>query len=122
MTILIVDDIVFVRRLLVDFIKSHVPVKNLSIKEASNGREALEKIKTSPPDLIVTDIEMPIMDGLEFIKTVRNTGSKVSIFATSVEREKLEQAKKNGANMTYEKITSNWLDRLVRDISSILGS
>ncbi len=36
--------------------------------EASNGEDALEMIKLSNPDLVVTDIRMPVMDGLEFIR------------------------------------------------------
>jgi two-component system response regulator YesN len=36
--------------------------------EASNGEDALEIVKLSNPDLIITDIKMPVMDGLEFIR------------------------------------------------------
>lgn len=39
---------------------------------AHNGREALERIEPSPPDLIVTDLIMPDMDGLELVEAVRN--------------------------------------------------
>jgi two-component system response regulator YesN len=36
--------------------------------EATNGEDALEIVKICNPDLIITDIKMPVMDGLEFIK------------------------------------------------------
>ncbi len=39
---------------------------------AKNGKEALEHIKKDPPDLIVTDIMMPFVTGLEIINTVKN--------------------------------------------------
>ena len=39
-----------------------------SLLEASNGKEALEKVKTNNPDLIITDIKMPVMNGIEFIR------------------------------------------------------
>lgn len=40
-------------------------------REASNGREALEMIDDNLPDVIITDIRMPYMDGIEFIEKVR---------------------------------------------------
>ena len=39
--------------------------------EASNGREALEIVSESMPDVIITDIRMPYMDGIQFIERVR---------------------------------------------------
>jgi CheY-like chemotaxis protein/anti-sigma regulatory factor (Ser/Thr protein kinase) len=44
---------------------------NVRVLYASNGRDALEKIKQSPPDLVVTDLVMPDLDGLELVKEVR---------------------------------------------------
>jgi two-component system response regulator YesN len=38
--------------------------------EASNGREALQKLQKSKVDLLLTDIRMPVLDGLELIKKV----------------------------------------------------
>jgi len=42
------------------------------VEVASNGREALEKLREGGADVIVTDIEMPVMDGFELTATVRN--------------------------------------------------
>ena len=39
---------------------------------ASNGHEGLEQIRRHNPDIIVTDLEMPVMDGLEMIRRVRD--------------------------------------------------
>ena len=44
------------------------------VKEASNGKEALEVLKHFSPDIIITDLEMPVMSGVDFIKTIRNNG------------------------------------------------
>ena len=43
---------------------------------AGNGLEALEQIKENPIDLIVTDINMPKMDGINFIKKFKNDNNK----------------------------------------------
>ncbi len=48
------------------------------IEEACNGREALDVIETSPPDLIIMDINMPLIDGLEVTKRVRAMEGPVS--------------------------------------------
>ena len=45
---------------------------HLTVVEAVNGREALSKIRGAPPDLILTDLDMPVMDGFEFIEGVRS--------------------------------------------------
>ncbi|MFU0827095.1 MAG: Stage 0 sporulation A-like protein [Lachnoclostridium sp.] len=47
--------------------------------EAQNGSEALEQLKNERVDLIITDIEMPIMDGIEYIKKVRELKIKSAI-------------------------------------------
>lgn len=49
------------------------------VKEAANGEEALKILKTFSPDLIITDLEMPVMNGVNFIKAVRKNGSNVCI-------------------------------------------
>jgi two-component system chemotaxis response regulator CheY len=41
------------------------------VKEASNGAEALAILATSPVELILCDINMPVMDGLEFVKRLK---------------------------------------------------
>lgn len=42
---------------------------------AQNGKQALEQLEVEEVDLIITDIEMPIMNGLDFIREVRNSES-----------------------------------------------
>ncbi len=65
--ILAVDDEEFNLQLVKEFLGS-----KYNIVTASNGKEALEKIKQTIPDLILLDISMPIMDGLQFLKKIRN--------------------------------------------------
>ncbi|WP_027628518.1 response regulator [Ruminiclostridium cellobioparum] len=51
--------------------------------EAANGREAYEKALDLKPDIIVTDVKMPIMDGLELIKLLRETMPRVRVVIIS---------------------------------------
>ncbi len=63
--LLIVDDSKMVRKIISVSLKGE---KQLKLHEASSGLEALDKLMDTPIDLIFTDINMPNMDGLEFIK------------------------------------------------------
>jgi len=59
------------------------------IESASNGLIALEKLKAFTPDLIITDLEMPSMNGIELIKKVRETNKTICfIVATAFTNEK----------------------------------
>jgi|GEM_PF-2487526 len=66
-TVLIVDDEFSARnlvKLVLDWESNGFEI----IGEAKNGRDALEKCKTLHPDLVITDIQMPVIDGIEFIR------------------------------------------------------
>lgn len=68
---------------------------------ASDGLEGLELFRSNPDiDVIVTDINMPVMDGMEFIKEIRkiNQTVKIIIMSAHSEAEFLEEAKQIGAN------------------------
>jgi len=66
--ILVVDDCGVTRKLLTFMIKGG----GYNIILAGNGVEGLEKLASSHVDLIVTDLNMPLMDGLEFAVNVRS--------------------------------------------------
>ncbi|MEM9539384.1 MAG: ATP-binding protein [Cyanobacteria bacterium P01_E01_bin.42] len=53
--------------------------------EAENGLQGLEKVKTHQPDLIITDLSMPIMDGFDMIERLQDleAGQKIAIIASS---------------------------------------
>jgi CheY-like chemotaxis protein len=52
---------------------------NMEIFTANNGKEGLETVKSVSPDLIITDINMPVMDGFEMIKALRGDISTMFI-------------------------------------------
>ncbi|MCX6347872.1 MAG: response regulator, partial [Actinobacteria bacterium] len=83
--ILIVDDEEEIRCLILDFLVK----ENFEADQASNGEEAIDKLseKDSTFDLIILDIMMPGMDGLEVIKIIRKTSSIPVIFLTTKNEE-----------------------------------
>ncbi|MCY7186767.1 response regulator transcription factor [Streptococcus gallolyticus] len=72
--ILVVEDDTSVQLL----IKANLE-KHFSILLANNGLDALEIIEKGTVDLIITDIDMPIMDGIQLVKTVREEGFTLPI-------------------------------------------
>ncbi|HLZ49549.1 MAG TPA: ATP-binding protein [Candidatus Acidoferrum sp.] len=80
--ILVVDDRAINRDLLTTLLGYH----GHRVSEATNGLEALSKAHTDPPDLIITDLLMPGMDGFEFVRNLRADAEQVNtpvIFVTA---------------------------------------
>lgn len=79
--VLIVDDSVVIRQMLFDVLSAdpHIEV----VGRASNGHLAIAKITQINPDVVVLDIEMPEMDGLEALKNIRQTHPKLPVIMFS---------------------------------------
>ncbi len=67
--VLVVEDSPTMRQLIVFALKR---IRNLQIEEAGDGVGGLKKLSAQKFDLIVTDINMPIMDGLKLVSLIRN--------------------------------------------------
>ncbi len=103
-TILIIDDDEHVRYLL----KSLLETMGHQIVEATNGREALTAVQSYMPSLVIVDIFMPEMDGIELIRNARGIQQDLQIIAisgsfSSHEVDVLETAKRLGAAYTLQK-------------------
>jgi len=96
MTILIVDDNLHIR----EFIKEIISDLDFSIIEASNGLMALSKFKMYNPEIILMDIKMEIMDGIETTAEIRKLSSTTRIIMVTDYSEKslIEKAMAAGAN------------------------
>ena len=90
--VLVVDDNAAGRELVRESLKDYVS----SVAEASNGREALEKIRMARPDLILLDIQMPEMDGYEVLREIRGdpalSGLRVIALTAFAMRDDRERA------------------------------
>lgn len=82
-TILIVDDDPHIRQLLVFAFKK----AGLGTREAENGEQALASVESDSPDLVVLDINMPRMDGLEVCRRLRAIGDVPIMFLSSRDEE-----------------------------------
>lgn len=98
-TILVVDDSSTVRKLITYILKR----ENYETLEATDGIEALEKLALNNVDLIIADLNMPKMDGLELIRIIRGSPSyeKVPIVMLTTETDETEkrEALEIGANI-----------------------
>lgn len=90
LTILIVEDESETRKLMQDVLSDEF----LNIITAQNGDEGLKKFKKYNPDMVISDIAMPIMDGLEMTEQIKKISSDTPIIALSAhsEKEKLLRA------------------------------
>jgi DNA-binding NarL/FixJ family response regulator len=66
--ILIVDDDITLRTALTRYLEN----RGYSVRQASSGQEGLTIFKDDPPDLVVSDVMMPEMDGMEFCRRLRS--------------------------------------------------
>jgi two-component system chemotaxis response regulator CheY len=113
MKILVVDDCSTTRKLLGHYLKS----KGYSVVFAENGIDALQKLSTDPVNMVMTDLNMPYMDGIELIKSIRSdpVWSELPVLMVTTEDDETERQKalQSGADgyvvkpVTSEQIISN---------------
>ncbi len=86
--ILIVDDEPRMRR----FVRMNLELEDFQVSEASNGLEAIRKVRDETPDLVVLDVEMPHLDGFETLSEIRRA-SVVPVIMLTVRSEEEERIK-----------------------------
>jgi two-component system, response regulator YesN len=103
---LIVDDEIIVR----NAIKTIIPWDKCGLElvgTASNGKAAIEKINSLHPDIIITDIKMPVMDGIEMIHYLMETNydGEILVLSNYDDFELVREALKNGVHDYVLKLT-----------------
>lgn len=117
-TILVVDDSAVDRRLVGRFLQEKV---ECTIEYAASGVEALARMKDVAPDLVVTDLTMPVMDGLELVTAIRTHHPDVPvILMTAYGSETLAlEALEQGAASYVPK--SQLADKLLGTVEEVLS-
>ncbi|MDX2194106.1 MAG: response regulator, partial [Gemmatimonadales bacterium] len=107
--VLLVDDAVVVRRMLTDLLTAEPDIEVAGT--APNGRVALAKLDQLAPDLVVLDVEMPEMDGLQTLRELRQRRPRLPVimFSTLTER---------GAATTLEALSLGASDYLTKPTNS----
>ena len=98
--VLIVDDSAAIRKILQRvLVQADLPLGR--VHEANDGREALEKLHSESIGLVLSDINMPNMDGIELLETIKANGAWKSLpilmITTEGSQERVLQALKLGA-------------------------
>ncbi|MBF0237002.1 MAG: response regulator [SAR324 cluster bacterium] len=117
--VLVVDDSAIVRNIHSFMLKSG----GFEVVEASNGYEAMEKLLESQFDLIVTDVNMPKMDGYALCEAIRKeaqyTQTPIIIISTESEAEDKLKGFKAGANLYVIKPVKS--EELVQNAKMLVG-
>jgi two-component system response regulator (stage 0 sporulation protein F) len=94
-TILVIDDQPGIRRLLMEVLTE----EGYTVYAAANGYEGIQKVKELTPDIILMDMKMPGMDGIETLRELKqiNQAEKVIMMTAYGELELVNQAKGLGA-------------------------
>lgn len=93
------------------------------VATASDGNEALEKIRQYQPDIVLTDIRMPDMDGIELVKQANSDGdiSTVFIFTTAYEEHALEAYHLHVSGYLLKPINAEKLQQALENASKLVS-
>jgi len=118
LSVLLVEDNRIYRETFKDNLRQHFPV--VSVSEAGNADEALQKIKGTPPDLIFIDIRLPGMNGLQLTQRIKKDFPKIPVvILTGYDLpEYREAAIQYGADGFFVKESLQWekIEALVKSI------
>jgi two-component system chemotaxis response regulator CheY len=117
MKILVVDDCATTRKLLGFYLKS----QGYEVVTAENGLDAIEKVGMENVNLVLTDLNMPYMDGIELIKSLRadpaSADLPVVMVTTEADPEEKERAFKAGANdYMIKPVTAEMVAQSIKNI------
>lgn len=117
--ILCVDDAAFMRKVIKDTLSKN---GYTDLYEAVDGADAVEKYSELQPDLVIMDITMPNMDGLEALKAIRAKNSNANVVMCSAmgQEAMVIDAIQSGAKDFIVKPFKP--DRIMKTVTNILGA
>ncbi|MDX2131714.1 MAG: response regulator [Planctomycetota bacterium] len=113
MRVLIVDDSKTMRNIVKGVVQT---LGAKAVEEAGDGQDALSRVDAFGPDIILLDWNMPIMDGLTFVRTYRAKGKQTPIIMVTTEAEKarvMEAIKAGVNNYAVKPFTPEGLSKII---------
>lgn len=116
--ILVVDDAAFMRMMVKDALSKG---GFTDVTEASDGAQAVEEFEKISPDLVIMDITMPNMDGLQALKEIKSRHPEATVVMCSAmgQESMVIEAIKSGAKDFIVKPFK--ADRILKTVNNILG-
>lgn len=118
--VLIVED----EQLLNDAYARVLAAANISLQQAYNGSEALQLLKKQQPDIVLLDLRMPVMSGIEFLRELKPKqnlpNTKIIVFSNYDDQREIDEAFSLGAMhyMLKAWATPDELIKLIREVES----
>ncbi|MBC7230854.1 MAG: response regulator [Actinobacteria bacterium] len=112
--LLIVDDNEGVRHLVARWLER----AGFEVREAGDGEEAVEMIRRDTPDIVLADIRMPKLDGIELARIVKSEhpGVKIILMTAYSSPQTIAQARREGVDDYLEKpFTKDQVERIARE-------
>ena len=115
---LVVDDSMLIRHTVCRFLEE----RGFAVESATNGLEALEALKRVRPDIIITDIQMPKMNGSELITAVKKQPALagIPIVIVAGRQSGFEQTEKRANFTIFKDIDIE--DQLAKAVQVVLGA
>lgn len=122
MRIMLIDDSKTMRNIQKSVLKQ---LGYTDIEEACDGQDALSKVAAFNPDLCLVDWNMPVMDGLTFVKTYREKNKTTPLIMVTTEAEKsrvIEAIKAGVNNYVVKPFTPDLLSERITETLAKVGS
>jgi two-component system chemotaxis response regulator CheY len=118
--VLVIDDSSLIRM----YYRAALEQAGFAVEQAINGMEAMEKVLGEPFDLVIVDVNMPMMDGLSFLRRLRESDADASavpalMISTEAAQQDIDDARAAGANYYLVKPVSE--ADLVRHVAVLTG-
>jgi len=114
--VLLVDDEVD----FMEFARIRLEANGYNVVTASNGREALEKLKTEKPDAVFLDILMPEINGIDVLKTIRMDDEKLPVFIITASSNEARFGLANKLNATGFVLKTDDLQGIINQLNEAL--
>jgi len=116
LSVLFVDD----EEIVIDIMQDILPMLFKNAYYARDGIEGIEQFKLNKPDIIITDISMPHMDGISMLKIIKELDSNVKIILLSGhnEQDQIEACQDLNGEFIIKPISSNILYQALGNVIS----